>query len=387
MIRHDNFAARRHVASPSLLSNYDLPFILNNNLPKPTMSSAYQTVVARLREQMQTIPAPPAEQSDYELWTRSFVKTLVGRQFIKLFGCSLLSKAAFDRLAKGETDAAVEEMVDEAVRTIESVADDAWVPWAGRLVPNIVRRLQEAAEAKDREEKERKIREEAEARKRLVREEAERMVKEEAERIARRERRQQEKLDLFLIESITVEEFERDSEVEAERSEVVGEFVGEDALGTQTSEMEVDDLGEDEVVAENVGSKGGRKRAPSSPPKLSRKRTRASTAVGSKPIVIEKTDSSASAVTACDRCRKYNIKCTSTDVGARCANCKAKHYKCSHVPAKEGSELKTAPSGARLTRIAVGGQTKAQEKKDAAKKAKALRGVMLGMFLSPFFVV
>ena len=44
------------------------------------MSSAYQTVVAHLREQMQTIPAPPAEQSDYELWTRSFVKTLVGRQ-------------------------------------------------------------------------------------------------------------------------------------------------------------------------------------------------------------------------------------------------------------------------------------------------------------------
>ena len=44
-------------------------------------------------------------------------------------------------------------------------------------------------------------------------------------------------------------------------------------------------------------------------------------------------------------------------------------------------------SGARLTRIAVGGQTKAQEKKEATKKAKALRGVMLGMFLSPFFVV
>ena len=44
------------------------------------MSSAYQTVVVRLREQMQTIPAPPAEQSNYELWTHSFVKTLVGRQ-------------------------------------------------------------------------------------------------------------------------------------------------------------------------------------------------------------------------------------------------------------------------------------------------------------------
>ena len=47
-------------------------------------------------------------------------------------------------------------MVDEAVRTIESVADDAWVPWAGRLVPNIARRVREEAEGKDREEKERK---------------------------------------------------------------------------------------------------------------------------------------------------------------------------------------------------------------------------------------
>ena len=49
--------------------------------------------------------------------------------------------------------------------------------------------------------------------------------------------------------------------------------------------------------------------------------------------------------------------------------------------------MKTVSSGARLTRIAVGGQTKAQEKKEAAKKAKALRRVTLGMFLFPFFVV
>ena len=91
-------------------------------------------------------------------------------------------------------------------------------------------------------------------------------------------------------------------------------------------------------------------------------------------------------VTACDQCRQHNIKCTPTDAGARCVNCKVKHYKCSHVPMKESSELRTSSSGARLTRIAVGGQTKAQEKKEAAKKAKALRGVTLGMFLSPFIV-
>ena len=223
------------------------------------MSSAYQTIVARLREQMQTIPAPPAEQSNYELWTRSFLKTLVSRRSALQKRCSSIIKAAYDRLAKGETDAAVVEMVDEAVRTIEAIADDTWVSWAGRLVPNVTRRVREEVEAKDREEKEQKIREEVEARERLIREEAERMVKEEAERIARRERHQQEKLDLFLSESITVGEFERDSEVEAERSEVVGEVVGEDTLGMQISEMEVDDVGEDEVVAEDKGSKGGRK--------------------------------------------------------------------------------------------------------------------------------
>ena len=64
---------------------------------------------------------------------------------------------------------------------------------------------------------------------------------------------------MFLNESITAEEFERDLEVEAERSEVVEDVTGEDVLGTQTSEMEVDEAGEDEVVVEDKGSKGGRK--------------------------------------------------------------------------------------------------------------------------------
>ena len=38
-------------------------------------------------------------------------------------------------------------------------------------------------------------------------------------------------------------------------------------------------------------------------------------------------------------------------------------------------------------RIAAGGPTKAQEKKEATKKAKALHRVMQGMFLSPHFDV
>ena len=166
---------------------------------------------------------------------------------------------AFDCLAKGETDAAVEEMVNEAVRTIEPVADNAWISWARRLIPNIVRRVRGETEVRDREERERRIREEAEAKERLVHEEAEKEVREEAERVARRERCQQEKLDLFLNESITAEEFEKDSEVEAEESEVTGVAVIEDKVGAQVSEMEVDDAGEDEVVVEDLKSKGGRK--------------------------------------------------------------------------------------------------------------------------------
>ena len=51
---------------------------------------------------------------------------------------------------------------------------------------------------------------------------------------------------------------------------------------------------------------------------------------------------------------------------------------------KESLELKTSSLGVCLTKIAVGGQMKAQEKKDAAKKAKAFCGVTLGMFRISF---
>ena len=96
----------------------------------------------------------------------------------------MLSKVAFNHLAKGETDAAVEKMVDEAVCTIESVADDAWISWVGRLIPNIARCAREETEVRDHKEKERRIHEEVEAKERLVCEEAKRVVREEVERVA-----------------------------------------------------------------------------------------------------------------------------------------------------------------------------------------------------------
>ena len=60
---------------------------------------------------------------------------------------------------------------------------------------------------------------------------------------------------MFLNESITAEEFEKDLEAEAERSKVTGEGMVEDVFGTQISEMEVDDAGEDKVVVEDKGRK------------------------------------------------------------------------------------------------------------------------------------
>ena len=270
-------------------------------------------------------------------------------------------------------------MVNEAVRTIEAVTDDTWVSWAGRLVPNIARRVREEAEVLDCEEKERKIHEEAEAKERLVREEAERVVRAEAGRVARREKCQQEKLDLFLNESITAEEFERDSEVdgEAERSKVTGVDAIEDAVIGQVSEMEIDDVGEDEVEVEDKKLRGGQKRAPSSPPKPSRKRACASTAVTSKSLVVEAASTNVSGTSTCKWCRHSNTKCVPTDEGARCANCKVKHYKCLLVQVKEGSEGKGGLSGTRRLKTVVEGKAKAQEKKEAAKKAKALDRVTL----------
>ena len=219
-----------------------------------------------------------------------------------------------------------------------------------------------------------------EEKERLVREEAERVVREEAERVMQRGRHQLEKLDLFLNKSITAEEFKKDSDAEAdtERSKVTGEGVVEEVVGTQTSEMEVDDTGEDKVMAEDKGSKGGRKRAPSSPLKLSRKQARVSTTVALKPAAIEKADSKSSTVNTCNRCRHFKIKCIPIDRGAQCSNCKVKHYKCSLVPLKEGSEGKGGSLVMRHSKTAAEGKVKAQEKKEAAKKVKAFHRVTLG---------
>ena len=54
-------------------------------------------------------------------------------------------------------DPDVDQLVDEATKVLEAVADKSWVLWASHLVPNMARRVREAAEQKVREENDCKI--------------------------------------------------------------------------------------------------------------------------------------------------------------------------------------------------------------------------------------
>ena len=48
-------------------------------------------------------------------------------------------------------------MVEDATKVLEDVADESWVPWAGRLIPTVVRRVREEMEARAREEYNQKL--------------------------------------------------------------------------------------------------------------------------------------------------------------------------------------------------------------------------------------
>ena len=55
------------------------------------------------------------------------------------------------------TDETVVQIVEDATEALEAVADESWIPWAGRLLPNMVRRVKAEAETRAREEHDRKI--------------------------------------------------------------------------------------------------------------------------------------------------------------------------------------------------------------------------------------
>ena len=131
-------------------------------------------------------------------------------------------------------------MVNEAAAVLEAVADDSWILWGARVLPNVVAQVK--AEGDEGSESISKAVEPLFAAD---------VEKDANEDIARREARCQEKLEAFLDERITQEEFERDSEGDAamvEKSEATGD---EELVEVETQisgEMDVDS-GEDEVVS------------------------------------------------------------------------------------------------------------------------------------------
>ena len=182
-------------------------------------------------------------------------------------------------------------------------------------------------------------------------------------------------------------ELEIDSEaeemVEAEESEVVGTEEFGTTGGTQSSAMEVDEEGEDEVVVVEEAKRGEtRKWAPSSPPKSSRKRVRAGTAtqtpagsqVKGSPVQGSQmgTGTAVSTANPCWRCVKHKTVCIVLNGGARCENCRAKQYGCLLVPPKEvvggkggasGSQKAKMVEGSQQAKGAMGSQTKGWARK------------------------
>ena len=81
----------------------------------------------------------------------------------------------------------------------------------------------------------------------------------------------------------------------------------------------------------------------------------------------------------CWRCVKHKTVCIVLNGGARCENCRAKHYGCSLVPPKEvvggkggalGSQKAKTVEGSQQAKGATGSQTKGRARK--ARKAITL---------------
>ena len=238
-------------------------------------------------------------------------------------------------------------------------------------------------EARAQEEYDRKLREEAKC-----------IVDKKLARAAKRDRRLKEKLTAVLEGWMSQVELEIDSEaeemVEAEGSEAVGTEEFGTTGGTQSSAMEVDEEGEDEVVViEEVKQGETRKRALSSPPKSLRKRVRAGTATQTPAGSQVKGSSvqgsqvgvgtAVSMVNPCWRCVKHKTVCIVPSSGARCESCWAKHYGCSLVLPKEvvggkggvsGLQKAKTVEGSQQAKGATGCQTKGRTRK--ARKAITL---------------
>ena len=156
---------------------------------------------------------------------------------------------------------------------------------------------------------------------RKLQEEAQWIVDEKLARAAKQDRRLEEKLMAVLEGWLSQEALEVNSEAEemgeAEESEAVGtEEVGTTG-GTQLSVMEVDEEGEDEVVVVEEVKRGEmRKRAPSLPPKSSRKRVRAGMATQTPAGSQAGVGTAVSMVNPCWRCVRHKTVCIMPSGGA-----------------------------------------------------------------------
>ena len=171
----------------------------------------------------------------------------------------------FNGVSKGTKDPVIEQMVDEATKVLEAVADESWVPWVEHLVPDVACRVRAEVEARAWEEQNHKLREEVKH-----------LVNKKLARVVRWDKWLEEKLTEVLEGQLTQVALEVDSEMEEMGEIDKSEAVGTEDLGTmggtQSSVMEVDEEEDEVVVVEEVKQGEMRKRAPSSPPKSSRKR-------------------------------------------------------------------------------------------------------------------
>ena len=126
----------------------------------------------------------------------------------------------------------------------------------------------------------------------------------------RQKQRMEEKLDAFLANQILETEFEHDSkaEGEGEHSAVTKAEEAEEIGGTETSTMEIDDAGEDKVMAaDDLHPSARKKRVPSLPLKPFNKRVGAGTATQGNMGHQARKGTDMKASVSCKRCIHQGI--------------------------------------------------------------------------------
>ena len=141
--------------SPITPTSQNVPKKKNQHNTK--MSNIYCVIITCLHTQSQSLPEPPAEVSDYEVWAHGFLQLLVSCPRIHLQRLPIHLQMVFDGISKGMKDPVMEQMVDKATKVLEAIADKSWAPWAEWLIPNISCQFRVEAEAKAQAEQDHKL--------------------------------------------------------------------------------------------------------------------------------------------------------------------------------------------------------------------------------------